>query len=161
MHSFCSLDSFFFVYDQIKHLGSGNFPLMSPITPNRYVCRYHPFSRPLSLHIVFNRIEQPACLPHSLYTIYPTDSDVSTVNPPQPLASKAVVLKAEEYFIMQERDYPNRTYEKPKGDVGRSDPKRGYSLGAALMWPTEVYREVQVGFFGISSFFIYFQLNLA
>ena len=134
---------------------------MSPITPNRYVRRYHPFSRPLSLHIVFNRIEQPACLPHSLYTIYPTDSDVSTVNPPQPLASKAVVLKAEEYFIMQERDYPNRTYEKPKGDVGRSDPKRGYSLGAALMWPTEVYREVQVGFFGISSFFIYFQLNLA
>ena len=47
---------------------------------------------------------------------------------------------------MQERQYPNRVYEKPKGDVGRTDPKRGYSLGAALKWPTEVYKEVQVGY---------------
>jgi hypothetical protein len=117
---------------------------MPPVT-NRYVRRYHPFSRPLSLHTLFP-VERPTCPPHSLYTIYPTDSDVSSVDSPQPLSLKAVVLTAAEYFIMQERQYPNKVYEKPKGDVGRTDPKRGYSLGAALMWPTEVYKEVQVGY---------------
>ena len=123
---------------------------MPPVT-NRYVRRYQPYSRPLALHITFP-VEQPTCLLHSLYTIFPTDSDVSSVDPPQPLSLKAVSLTAAEYFTMQERQYPNKVFEKPKGDVGRTDPKRGYSLGAALMWPTEVYKEVQVGY---SSFFLF------
>lgn len=117
---------------------------MPPVT-NRYVRRYHPFSRPPALHTTFP-VERPPCLPHSLYKIYPTDSDVSSVDLPQPLSPKAAVLTAAEYFTMQEREYPNKVYEKPKGEVGRTDPKRiGYSLLAALKWPTEVYKEVQVG----------------
>jgi hypothetical protein len=116
-----------------------------PPVANRYNRRYHPFSRPLSLHTLFP-VERPISLPHSLYTVYPTDSDVSSVDSPQPLTLKAVVLTAAEYFTMQEKQYPNKVYEKPKGDVGRTDPKRGYSLGAVLKWLAKVYKEVQVGY---------------
>jgi hypothetical protein len=124
-----------------------------PVT-NRYGRRYHPFSRALSLHTFFP-VERPACPPHSLYTIHPIDCDVSTVDPPQPLSPKAVVLTAADYFVMQERQYPNKVYEKPKGEVGRTDPKRiGYSLAAALKWPTEVYKEVQVGYLSHSLFIL-------
>lgn len=116
---------------------------MPPVT-NRYSRRYHPFSRPLALHTLFP-MERPTCLPHSLYTIHPIDCDVTSVDPPQPLLPKtAAVSTASEYFIMQERHHPNKIYEKPKGEVGRNDPKLGYSLVAALKWPTEVYKEVQV-----------------
>ena len=45
---------------------------------------------------------------------------------------------------MQERQHPNKIYEKPKGEVGHPT-RNGYSLLVALQWPTEVYREVQVG----------------
>ena len=118
---------------------------MPPVT-NRYSRRYHPFSRPVVLHTLFP-MERPTCLPHSLYTIYPIDCDVTSVDPPQPLLPKtAAVLTASEYFIMQERLHPNKVYEKPKGEVGRTDPRIGYSLVAALKWPTEVYKEVQVGY---------------
>jgi hypothetical protein len=118
---------------------------MPPAT-NRYSRRYHPFSRPLTLHTLFP-MERPTCLPHSLYTIHPIDCDVTSVDPPQPLLSKtAAVLTASEYFIMLERHHPNKIYEKPKGEVGRNDPRVGYSLLAALKWPTEVYKEVQVGY---------------
>jgi hypothetical protein len=119
---------------------------MPPIT-NRYSGRYHPFSRPLTLHTLFPA-ERPICLPHSLYTIHPIDCDLSSVNPPRPLLPpKTAVLTASEYFSAQEILYPNKVYEKPKGEVGRTDPKRiGYSLIAALKWPTEVYKEVQVGY---------------
>src|SRR5271169_3376577 len=115
---------------------------MPPVT-NRYGRRYHPFSRPLALHTLFP-MERPICPLHSLYTIYPTDSDVSSLDQPEPLSPQAAVLTtAAEYFIMQERQYPNKVYEKPKGEVGH--PKRnGYSLMTALKWPTEVYKEVQV-----------------
>ena len=115
---------------------------MPPVT-NRYSRRYHPFSRPLALHTLFP-VERPTCPPHSLYTIHPIDCDVSSVDPPQPLLSKSAVVTPSEYFSMQEIHYPNKVYEKPKGEVGRNDP-RGYSLLSALKWPTEVYKEVQVG----------------
>ena len=116
-----------------------------PPVMNQYSRRYHPFSRPIALHTLFPA-ERPTCLPHSLYTIHPIDWDLSSVDPPQPLLPKTAVLTASEYFSMQEIHYPNKVYEKPKGEVGRTDPKRiGYSLVAALKWPTEVYKEVQVG----------------
>ena len=118
---------------------------MPPVT-NRYSHRYHPFSRPIALHTLFP-MERPTCLSHSLYTIHPIDCDVTSVDPPQPLLPKtATVLAASAYFIMQERLHPNKIYEKPKGEVGRTDPRIGYSLVAALKWPTEVYKEVQVGY---------------
>jgi hypothetical protein len=118
---------------------------MPPVT-NRYGCRYHPFSRHIAIHTLFP-VERPTCPLHSLYTIYPTDSDISSVDPPQPLSLKATISTAAEYFTMQERQYPNKVYQKPKGEVGRTDPKRnGYSLMATLKWPTEVYKEVQVGY---------------
>ena len=118
---------------------------MPPVT-NRYCCRYHPFSRPIALHTLFP-MERPTCLSHSLYTIHPINCDVTSVDPPQPLLPKtATVLTASAYFIMQERLHPNKIYEKPKGEVGRTDPRIGYSLVAALKWPTEVYKEVQVGY---------------
>ena len=118
---------------------------MPPVT-NRYSRRYHPFSRPLALHTLFP-MERPTCILHSLYTIHPIDCDVTSVDPPQPLLPKtAAVLTASEYFNMQERLHPNNIYEKPKGEVGRTDPRLGYSLVAALKWPTEVYKEVQVGY---------------
>ena len=121
------------------------FSIMPPVT-NQYGRRYHPFSRPLALHILFP-VERLTCPPHSLYTIHPSDSDVSSINQPQPLLSKAGILTtAAEYFTMQERQYPNKIYEKPKGDVGHTDSRRGYSLVATLKWPTEVYKEVQVGY---------------
>src|ERR1700678_4192603 len=41
-------------------------------------------------------------------TVYPTDSNVLSVDPPQPLLLKGVVLTAAEYFIMVERQYPNK-----------------------------------------------------
>lgn len=117
---------------------------MPPVT-NQYGRRYHPFSRPLALHTPFP-MEQATCPPHSLFQIYPADSDVSSVDPPHPLSPKAAVLTAADYFTMQERQHPNKIYEKPKGEVGRTDPKRnGYSLALTLKWPTEVYKEVQVG----------------
>ena len=109
---------------------------MPPVT-NWYSRRYHPFSRPIALHTLFP-MERPTCLSHSLYTIHPINCDVTSVDPPQPLLPKtATVLTASAYFIMQ---------EKPKGEVGRTDPRIGYSLVAALKWPTEVYKEVQVGY---------------
>ena len=125
-------------------------PVMPPVT-NRYSCCYHPFSRPLALHTVF-LVEWPICPLHSLYTIYPTNSDVSSTNSPQPLSAKAASLTtAAEYFIMQERKYPNEIYEKPKGEVGH--PRRnGYLLLTALQWLTEVYKEVQVGYLSYSCF---------
>ena len=118
---------------------------MLPVT-DWYGCRYHPFSRSLALHTLFP-VEQPICPLHSLYTIYPTNSDASLIDPPQPLSPKATKknLTAAEYFNMQERQYPNKIYEKPKGEVAH--PKQnGYTLMAALKWPTEVYKEVQVGY---------------
>lgn len=118
---------------------------MPPIT-NRYGRRYHPFSRPLALNTLFP-VERPTCPLHSLYTIYPTDSDISSIDPPQPLSSKAAVVTATGYFTMQEMQHPNKVYQKPRGEVGHTDPKRnGYSLMATLKWPTEVYKEVQVGY---------------
>ena len=120
---------------------------MPPVT-NRYGRRYQPFSRPLALHILFP-VERHTCPPHSLYTIYPTDSNISSVDQPQPLSSKAqadILTTAEGYFTEQERQYPGKTHEKPKGEVGHTDPRRGYSLAAALKWPIEVYKEVQVGY---------------
>ena len=117
---------------------------MPPVISNRYGRRYQPFSRPLALHILFP-VEQPTCLLHSLYTIYPTDSDVTSVDPPQPLTPKATVLTANEYFNILERQYPNKVYEKPKGEVGHPSWS-GYSLVTALKWPIEVYKEVQVGY---------------
>ena len=134
------------------------FLIMPPVTnrSNWYGRRYHPFSRHLALHTLFP-VEQPICPLHSLYTIYPADSDVSSVHQPQPLSlsSKAAVLTAVEYFAMQERQHPNKTYEKPKGEVGHPT-RNGYSLLVALQWPTEVYKEVQVG---RSSYFSCSQLN--
>jgi hypothetical protein len=36
--------------------------------------------------------------------------------------------------------------QKPVGEVGRPGPgRKGYQLLAALSWPLEVYKEVQVG----------------
>lgn len=88
----------------------------------------------------------PTCTLQSLYTIYPTDSDISSISQPQALSWKAAVLTTTEYFTMQEMQYLDKVYKKPKGDVGHTDPRQGYSLMAALKWLTEVYKEVQVSY---------------
>ena len=48
---------------------------------------------------------------------------------------------------MQEIQYSNKIYKKPKGEVRHTNPKQnGYSLAGTLKWATEVYKEVQVGY---------------
>ena len=117
---------------------------MPPLT-NRYSHRYHPCSRPLALHSSFPA-ERHASPLHSLYTIYPTDPDVTTVDRPEPLVHKPVVVTAADYFAILEIQKPNLPYPKNEGQVGRKPGKshKGYVLSDALAWPMEVYREVQV-----------------
>lgn len=112
---------------------------------NRYTRRYHPFSRPLALHSSFPA-ERHACLPHSLYTIYSTDSDVTAIDSPEPLTHKAAVVTAATYFAILEVQKPNVPFPKHDGEVGRKPGKshKGYVLSEVLAWPMEVYREVQV-----------------
>jgi len=112
---------------------------------NRYPRRYHPFSRPLALHSSFPA-ERHACPPHSLYTIYPTDPDITAVDCPEPLAHERVVVTAADYFAILEVQKPNVPYPKNDGEPGRKPGKshKGYVLADVLAWPTEVYKEVQV-----------------
>jgi hypothetical protein len=110
---------------------------------NRYPRRYHPFSRPLALHSSFPA-ETHACPPHSLYTIYPTDPDLTAVDSPDPLTHKPAVLTALDYFAILQK--PDRPFPKHDGEVGRRPGKshKGYVLADVLAWPTEVYKEVLV-----------------
>ena len=110
---------------------------------NKYPHRYHPYSRPLALHSCFPA-ERHACLHHSLYTIYPTDSDVAAVDRIEPLTYKKVVTTATEYFAVLEK--PNTPFPKCDGEPGRraGSSHKGYVLSDVLAWPTEVYKEVQV-----------------
>jgi len=57
--------------------------------------------RPLALHCSFPT-ERHACPPHSLYTIYPTDLDVTVIDCPEPLTHKSVVMTATDYFAILE-----------------------------------------------------------
>ena len=112
---------------------------------NLYRRRYHPFSRPLALHSSFLS-ERHSCLPHSLYTIYPTDPDITAVDHPEPLTHKPVVITAADYFAILEVQKPDVPYPKNDGEPGRRPGKshKGYVLADVLAWPMEVYKEVQV-----------------
>ena len=120
---------------------------MAPLI-NRYPRRYHPFSRPLALHTSFPA-ERPACPPHSLHTIYPTDPDVTAIGRPEPLTHKRVVVTATDYFVVLEVQKPTTPFPKPDGQAGRKPGKshKGYVLADVLAWPMEVYKEVQVNRF--------------
>lgn len=115
---------------------------------NRYPRRYHPFSRLLALHTSFPA-ERQACPPHSLYTIYPTDPDVTAIDRPEPLTHKPVLVTAADYFAVLEVQKPNTPFPKPDGESGRKPGKshKGYVLADVLAWPMEVYKEVQVNRF--------------
>ena len=117
---------------------------MSPLI-NRYPHRYHPFSRPLTLHTSFP-IEIHACPPHSQYTIFPTDPDITAAGCPEPLTHKPVIMSAADYFAILELQKPNTRYPENEGEVGRKPGKshKGYVLADVLAWPMEVYKEVQV-----------------
>lgn len=118
---------------------------------NRYTRRYHPFSRPLALHLSFPA-ERHICSPHSLYTIYPTDPDINSVGSPEPLMHKSVVVTAADYFAILDVQRSNTPIPKSDGEPGRKPGKshKGYVLADVLAWPTEVYKEVQVSKFIIS-----------
>jgi hypothetical protein len=115
---------------------------------NRYPRRYHPFSRPLALHSSFPA-ERHACPLHSLYNIYPTDSDVTAIDRPEPLTHKPVLMTAADYFAVLEVQKPSTPFPKPDGEPGRKPGKshKGYVLADVLAWPMEVYKEVQVNRF--------------
>jgi hypothetical protein len=132
---------------------------MPPLT-NRYPHRYHPFSRPLALHSSFPA-ERHACPPHSLYTIYPTDSDLTAVTAvvrPEPLTYKPIVMTAADYFAILEVQKPNTPFPKCDGEPGRRPGKshKGYVLSDVLAWPMEVYKEVQVSQYKSIYSFCYF-----
>src|ERR1700678_1975788 len=116
-------------------------PLMNRYPPHHY----HPFSRPLALHSSF-LAERHACLPHSLYTLYPTDPDVTAVDRPKPLMHKRALLTATDYFAILEVQNTNVSFPKNKGEPGRKPGKlhKRYVLADVLAWPMEVYKEVQV-----------------
>ena len=116
-------------------------PLMNRYPPHHY----HPFSRPLALHSSF-LAERHACLPHSLYTLYPTDPDVTAVDRPKPLMHKQALLTAADYFAILKVQKTNVPFPKNEGEVGRKPGKshKGYVLADVLAWPMEVYKEVQV-----------------
>jgi hypothetical protein len=116
---------------------------------NRYPRRYHPFSRPLALHSSFPA-EKLACPPHSLYTIYPTDPDLTIIDSPDPLTHNTAVVTAIDYFAILQK--PNSPFPKNDGEVGRRPGKshKGYVLADVLAWPTEVYKEVQVIYYILS-----------
>jgi hypothetical protein len=115
---------------------------------NRYPRRYHPFSRPLALHSSFPA-ERHACPLHSLYNIYPTDSDVTAIDRPEPLTHKPVLMTAADYFAVLEVQKPSTPFPKHDGEPGRKPGKshKGYVLADVLAWPMEVYKEVQVNRF--------------
>ena len=117
---------------------------MPPLT-NRYPHCYHPFSGPLALQSSFPA-ERHACPPHSLYTIYPTDSDVTAVDQPEPLTHKPVVMTAADYFAILEVQRPITPFPKNDGEPRHRPGKshKGYVLADVLAWPMEVYKEVQV-----------------
>ena len=71
-------------------------PLIMPPFINQYPHRYHPFGRPLALHCSFLAKRHP-CPPHSLYTIFPTDPDVTAAKCPEPLMYKLCVMTAMDY----------------------------------------------------------------
>jgi len=52
---------------------------MPPPLIIQYPRRYHPISRPLSLHSSF-LAQRHVCLPHSLYTIYPMNPNVTAID---------------------------------------------------------------------------------
>ena len=120
-------------------------PTMPPLI-NWYPHCYHLFSRPLALHSAFP-VKRHACPPHSLYTIFPTDSDTTIVHP-QPLLHMPAMMTTAAYFTIAETQNPNTIHKKPDGEVGRMESNntgcKGYQLQVALGWPQEVFKEVQV-----------------
>jgi hypothetical protein len=118
---------------------------MPPLTTTHLPAhRYRPFSRPLTLHSTF-RSEQQVCPLHSLYTIYPTDSDVTLFYPPRPLVQQDPEPSAASYFATLVDQNPLKQIPKPPGEVGRpGGGRKGYQLLAAVKWPAEVYKDVQV-----------------
>jgi hypothetical protein len=117
---------------------------MFPLT-NRYPRRFHPYTRFLALHTEFPA-ERPSFLLHSLYTIFPTDSDANAAESPQPLLSRSAAVSAPDYFASLEANRPNIVHKKPPGEAGGT-ARGGYQLQAALSWPVEIYRKVQVSIF--------------
>lgn len=100
--------------------------------------------RPLALHSSFPA-ERHACPLHSLYNIYPTDSDVTAIDRPEPLTHKPVLMTAADYFAVLEVQKPSTPFPKHDGEPGRKPGKshKGYVLADVLAWPMEVYKEVQ------------------
>jgi hypothetical protein len=133
-----------------KRLNGLHYGMIRNMPPliNSYPHRYHPYSRSLALHSSFPD-ERLACPPHSLYKIYPTDSDVTAIDCPEPLTHKPVVVTAADYFAILEVQKTNTSFPKPDGEPGRKPGKshKGYVLADVLAWPTEVYKEVQVNIF--------------
>ncbi len=115
--------------------------IMPPLT-NRYCRRFHPFTRPLSLHMEFP-FERPSCPLHSLYTIFSTDSDAGEAKSPSPLLSRSAALSAPDYFTSLEMNKPDIVYKKPAGEAGGMG-WGGYWLQTALGWLVEIYKKVQV-----------------
>ena len=127
------------IYNWYISLHSSNMP---PFI-NRYPHCYHPFGRPLTLHCSFLAERHP-CPPHLLYTIFPTNPDVTAAKCPEPLMYKPCVMTAMDYIATHQK--PNTPFPKNDGEVGHKPGKlhKGYVLADVLEWPMEVYKEVQV-----------------
>ena len=85
-----------------KRWDSGTIHLTHTTMPpliNWYPRHYHPFSRPLALHSSFPA-ERHTCPPHLLFTIYPTDPDITAIDHPEPLMHKLAVVTATNSFAI-------------------------------------------------------------
>ena len=111
-------------------------PLTMPPFINQYPHRYHPFGRPLAPFYVAKR---HPCLP-SLYTIFPTNPDLTAAKCPEPLMYKPCAMTAMDYFATLQK--PNTPFPKNDGEVGHKPRKshKGYVLADVLEWPMEVYK---------------------
>lgn len=112
------------------------------MSPNNHspAARYHPYRRLSAIHLTFAP-EAPVSVKCTIHRIFPMDSDPSQPPPIRPLLQKPATLDARAYFAaLSIEAIPKR---KPPGEAGR--PSRGgYTLGEALGWPEDVYKEVQV-----------------
>lgn len=113
-----------------------------PASTPKPLRRYHPYLRPPTLHLPFSP-ERPFCPAHALHTIYVIDPDPTPLDPPLPIVHREAEASAVSYFVNEATKPNQQPIPKPRGEVGRPNG-HGYNLSAALGWPLEVYKEVQV-----------------
>jgi len=117
-------------------------PLLTKV--NQYPCRYRPYSQPITLHSTFSP-KRHSFTSHSLFIVYPIDSDPTVFETPQLLVPHQAKPSATSYFTSVSHEIPQIKIRKPPGEAGHPGAgHQGYLLSTILKWPDEVYKEVQV-----------------